>query len=88
MQAAARKFDVVVLGASGFTGRLVCEHIAKDYQVIMCSDRDEAVGRPARTASARAARYHIAVTHSPPRRCVGQGAMGDGRQGPCQAGAD
>lgn len=33
MQAAARKFDVVVLGASGFTGRLVCEHIAKDYQV-------------------------------------------------------
>lgn len=32
MQAAARKFDVVVLGSSGFTGRLVCEHIAKDYQ--------------------------------------------------------
>ena len=26
-------YDVVVLGAGGFTGRLVCEHIARDYQV-------------------------------------------------------
>jgi short subunit dehydrogenase-like uncharacterized protein len=34
VQAAARKFDVVVFGAGGFTGRLVCEHIARDYQVI------------------------------------------------------
>ncbi|KAI8468795.1 MAG: Saccharopine dehydrogenase-domain-containing protein [Monoraphidium minutum] len=32
MQAAAKKYDVVVFGAAGFTGRLVCEHIAKDYQ--------------------------------------------------------
>ncbi|GBF98360.1 saccharopine dehydrogenase [Raphidocelis subcapitata] len=32
MQAAGRKFDVVVFGAGGFTGRLVCEHIARDYQ--------------------------------------------------------
>lgn len=30
---AAKKFDVVVFGAGGFTGRLVCEHIARDYQV-------------------------------------------------------
>jgi short subunit dehydrogenase-like uncharacterized protein len=30
---AVKSFDVVVLGASGFTGRLVCEHIARDYQV-------------------------------------------------------
>lgn len=29
----ARPYQVVVWGASGFTGRLVCEHIAKDYQV-------------------------------------------------------
>ncbi|KIY97407.1 saccharopine dehydrogenase (NAD(+),L-glutamate-forming) [Monoraphidium neglectum] len=29
---AVKSFDVVVLGASGFTGRLVCEHIARDYQ--------------------------------------------------------
>jgi short subunit dehydrogenase-like uncharacterized protein len=28
---AARPFDVVVWGASGFTGRLVCEHLARDY---------------------------------------------------------
>eukprot|EP00878_Enallax_costatus_P002058 GHUV01002224.1.p1 GENE.GHUV01002224.1~~GHUV01002224.1.p1 ORF type:complete len:439 (+),score=107.02 GHUV01002224.1:127-1443(+) len=27
-----RPYQVVVWGASGFTGRLVCEHIAKDYQ--------------------------------------------------------
>ena len=33
MQAAAKKYDVVVFGAGGFTGRLVCEHIARDYQV-------------------------------------------------------
>jgi short subunit dehydrogenase-like uncharacterized protein len=26
-----RDFDVVVYGASGFTGRLVCEHLARDY---------------------------------------------------------
>lgn len=30
-QAAARSFDVVVFGAGGFTGRLVCEHLARDY---------------------------------------------------------
>mmetsp|Transcript_3822 Transcript_3822/g.8188 ORF Transcript_3822/g.8188 Transcript_3822/m.8188 type:complete len:425 (-) Transcript_3822:281-1555(-) len=29
---AARPYQVVVWGASGFTGKLVCEHIAKDYQ--------------------------------------------------------
>lgn len=27
-----RPFEIVVWGASGFTGRLVCQHIAKDYQ--------------------------------------------------------
>lgn len=32
MAAAARAFDVVVYGASGFTGRLVCEHISQAYQ--------------------------------------------------------
>jgi short subunit dehydrogenase-like uncharacterized protein len=30
---AGREFDVVVWGATGFTGKLVCEHIAKNYQV-------------------------------------------------------
>ncbi|PNH07171.1 hypothetical protein TSOC_006386 [Tetrabaena socialis] len=30
--AAQRPYQVVVWGASGFTGRLVCEHIARDYQ--------------------------------------------------------
>jgi len=33
MQAASKKFDVVVFGAGGFTGKLVCEHILRDYQV-------------------------------------------------------
>ncbi|GIM11979.1 hypothetical protein Vretimale_15411 [Volvox reticuliferus] len=28
----SRPYQVVVWGASGFTGRLVCEHIARDYQ--------------------------------------------------------
>jgi short subunit dehydrogenase-like uncharacterized protein len=28
----ARPFNVVVWGSSGFTGRLVCEHLAKDYK--------------------------------------------------------
>lgn len=28
-----RSYDVVVLGATGFTGKLVCEHLAKVYQV-------------------------------------------------------
>lgn len=28
-----REFDVVVWGATGFTGKLVCEHIVKNYQV-------------------------------------------------------
>lgn len=32
MQAASKKFDVVVFGAGGFTGKLVCEHILRDYQ--------------------------------------------------------
>eukprot|EP00892_Ulva_mutabilis_P009618 jgi/Ulvmu1/7028/UM033_0087.1 len=27
-----RAYDVVVLGATGFTGKLVCEHLAKSYQ--------------------------------------------------------
>ena len=27
-----RRFHLVVWGATGFTGRLVCEHIAADYQ--------------------------------------------------------
>ena len=27
-----RPFEIVVWGASGFTGRLVCQHLAKDYQ--------------------------------------------------------
>ena len=27
-----RAFQVIVWGATGFTGRLVCEHIASDYQ--------------------------------------------------------
>jgi short subunit dehydrogenase-like uncharacterized protein len=31
--AAQRPYQVVVWGASGFTGRLVCEHIAQAYQV-------------------------------------------------------
>jgi short subunit dehydrogenase-like uncharacterized protein len=31
----ARPFDVVVWGATGFTGRLVCEQIFKHYQVIL-----------------------------------------------------
>ena len=26
-----KKYDVVVWGASGFTGRLVCEYIFKEY---------------------------------------------------------
>jgi short subunit dehydrogenase-like uncharacterized protein len=30
---AARQFDVVVWGASGFTGKRVCEHLAVAYQV-------------------------------------------------------
>ena len=30
---AARKFDVVVFGATGFTGRLVAEYLAKTYAV-------------------------------------------------------
>jgi len=30
--AAARPYQVVVWGASGFTGKLVCEHLARDYQ--------------------------------------------------------
>jgi len=29
----ARAFDVTVWGATGFTGRLVCEHLARDYAV-------------------------------------------------------
>uniref|UniRef100_A0A7R9Z2J5 Saccharopine dehydrogenase NADP binding domain-containing protein n=1 Tax=Chlamydomonas euryale TaxID=1486919 RepID=A0A7R9Z2J5_9CHLO len=29
---ASRPFDVIVYGASGFTGRLVAEHLARDYQ--------------------------------------------------------
>ena len=28
----SRPFEIVVWGASGFTGRLVAEHIARDYQ--------------------------------------------------------
>ena len=31
MVAPARPLDVVVWGATGFTGRLVCEHLARDY---------------------------------------------------------
>ncbi|GFR43446.1 hypothetical protein Agub_g4528 [Astrephomene gubernaculifera] len=31
-QTTMRPYQVVVWGASGFTGRLVCEHIARDYQ--------------------------------------------------------
>lgn len=33
LQAGQRPFQIVVYGASGFTGRLVCEHIARDYRV-------------------------------------------------------
>lgn len=33
MSLAARKFDVVVYGATGFTGRLVAEYLAKSYTV-------------------------------------------------------
>ena len=29
--AAKRPIDVLVYGASGFTGRLVCEHLVRDY---------------------------------------------------------
>ena len=29
----ARPYQVVVWGATGFTGRLVAEHLARDYQV-------------------------------------------------------
>lgn len=29
----ARRYDVVVWGATGFTGQLVCEHLVKHYQV-------------------------------------------------------
>eukprot|EP00877_Chromochloris_zofingiensis_P009998 jgi/Chrzof1/5251/Cz15g19010.t1 len=32
LQAGQRPFQIVVYGASGFTGRLVCEHIARDYR--------------------------------------------------------
>jgi len=38
----AREFDAIVYGATGFTGRLVCEHLARDYS-----------GRPSLPASAR-----------------------------------
>lgn len=37
-----RKYDVVVLGASGVTGRLVCEHITKVYQVRLSTTMDAA----------------------------------------------
>ena len=29
----SRAYEIVVYGATGFTGRLVAEHIARDYQV-------------------------------------------------------
>ena len=29
-----RDLDIIVWGASGFTGRLVCEHLATHYQVL------------------------------------------------------
>ncbi|WIA42929.1 hypothetical protein OEZ86_008843 [Tetradesmus obliquus] len=32
MAAATRPYQVVVWGATGFTGRLVCEHLVRDYQ--------------------------------------------------------
>ena len=28
-----RQYQVVVWGSNGFTGRLVCEHLCKDYAV-------------------------------------------------------
>jgi hypothetical protein len=31
--AGQRPYQVVVYGATSFTGKLVCEHIARDYQV-------------------------------------------------------
>ncbi|KAF5837446.1 hypothetical protein DUNSADRAFT_4362 [Dunaliella salina] len=31
MACAARQFQLVVWGATGFTGKLVCEHLARDY---------------------------------------------------------
>lgn len=31
-----KKFDVVVFGSTGFTGRLVCRHIAENYHGKVC----------------------------------------------------
>jgi short subunit dehydrogenase-like uncharacterized protein len=47
----ARPYNVVVWGATGFTGKLVCEHIAKVYQVrasLCCARRPSAVAPNAR----------------------------------------
>lgn len=30
----ARKFDVIVWGCTGFTGRLACEYLAKEYPTL------------------------------------------------------
>ena len=49
-----RAHDLVVWGATGFTGRLICEHIAQQYQV-HCTARAnlrEAAGKPENYISA------------------------------------
>jgi short subunit dehydrogenase-like uncharacterized protein len=33
MTSSARSFEIIVWGATGFTGKLVCQHIAQTYQV-------------------------------------------------------
>lgn len=72
-------FDVVVLGAGGFTGRLVCEHIARDYQVRSGGQRRA----PSPHHAARAERPQRAVaTHA------GRSASGSDAQTPQRAASD
>lgn len=54
---AARPYHVVVWGANGFTGRLVCEHIAKNYQVRFAALKASRRAWPAK----RLASHHCAA---------------------------
>lgn len=79
MVAPTRPLDVVVWGATGFTGRLVCEHLARDYT----APKAASAPRPVRWALAgrnraklEALRDELAVKAGVPSVKVSGGCVG------------
>ena len=77
---AARPYKVLVWGASGFTGRLVCEHLAKDYAVCQLPQhlglREKSKHDPCHSETHRDTEMHVDLGCTCAKNSV---------PGPCQA---